>query len=174
MDDILPIEILEIITSHDIAAYKALLAYLFGICPKPFARCMSSNAKYVDYMIFFGYSIEITCRVIVWYLNGERHGSINPKTIPTVEYVGDAKMWYSNDVLHRVDNPAIESADGSKIWMANGFMHRQARHGEPDGPAAVFPDGHNRWALYGDIFTNRNDWLYKLSKLKKKIKKMRV
>jgi hypothetical protein len=114
-DCYMPIEMLDLIAAVDVKAYRAMLAIPL------FARSLGSD-KVVDYMIEFGYSVNITENHIEWFLNDE---------------------------LHRVDGPAIEFANGNKEWWRFGKLHRQARHGEPDGPAIERASGDKGWWLDG-------------------------
>ena len=82
----LPLEILHVIAGCDVATYRSML------CLPNFARSLSVNNR-VDFMISFGYSVNIKQSAIKWYLN---------------------------DKLHRVDGPAVEYADGVKKWYLNG------------------------------------------------------
>jgi hypothetical protein len=68
----------------------------------------------------------------------------------TVDQFGH-KYWYSNDLLHRTDGPAIEYADGDKAWCLNDLLHRT------DGPAIEYADG-DKWYLHGKRLTF-DQWL---------------
>ena len=54
------------------------------------------------------------------------------------EFLG-AKNWYQNDLLHRLDGPAIEWSTGKKEWYQNGLSHRL------DGPAIEYANGEKFW-----------------------------
>lgn len=49
------------------------------------------------------------------------------------------RYWYSNDLLHRENGPAVEWADGSTEWWLHGALHRD------DGPAIERADGSKEW-----------------------------
>ena len=72
-----------------------------------------------------------------------------------VNEYGD-KFWWQNDMLHRLDGPAVEDADGRKAWYQNGKLHRL------DGPAVEFANGYKAWYIEGkklteEEFNNRNN-----------------
>ena len=105
----LPLEILHVIAGCDVAAYRSML------CLPNFARSLSVNSR-VDFMISFGYSVNIDQSAIRWYLNEELHRVDGP----AVEYVSGYKEWCLNGKRHRVDGPAVEYASGAKEWWLNG------------------------------------------------------
>jgi hypothetical protein len=131
MDD-LPLEIL-----HEIAynrhTYRALLAV-----PK-FANSLTPSTR-CDYMIRFGYCVEITRNVIQWTLNGELHRTNGP----AVSTTDGEKMWWINGKLHRTDGPAIIWANGTQWWYKDGKLHRT------DGPAVIYVDGYQAWYIHGN------------------------
>lgn len=128
--DTLPIELLHIIASDSSDVYRALLGYKF------FVQSLTPS-KITDYMILFGYSVEITTLQIEWYRNGKLH-RING---PAREYANKCNEWYRNGKLHRLDGPAVEFPSGSKYWYQNNKLHRE------DGPAAEWNDGTKIWYL---------------------------
>ena len=105
----LPIELLHVIASFDRGAYRALLSVSF------FARSLNPSVR-TDYMIAFGYSVEIDNDSIHWYLNGELHREDGP----AIEYSDGEKSWYLNGERHRDDGPAIEWSNGYRVWYRNG------------------------------------------------------
>ena len=107
----LPLEILYVIAGCDVVAYRSML------CLPNFARSLSVNSR-ADFMISFGYSVNIDQSAIRWYLNEELHRVDGP----AVEYVSGAKAWYLNGKLHRVDGPAIEYVGSYKEWWLNGVQ----------------------------------------------------
>ena len=107
--DLLPVELLHVIASFDVRAYKNLLAIPF------FARSLNPSIR-TDYMIEFGYSVKITKYSIEWYRNGERHRDNGP----AIEFTNGTKCWYLNGEYHREDGPAVEYSNGYKIWYLNG------------------------------------------------------
>ena len=71
------------------------------------------------------------------------------------------KFWYQDDLLHRVDEPAIIWANGSKFWYQHGKRHRF------DGPAIEFANGEKLWYLNGEqIHCNTNEEFLRIVKLK--------
>lgn len=81
----LPIEVLHVIAATSEDAYRALLAV-----PR-LARSIDVSAKY-DYMILFGYRVDIGRGDITWTKNGK---------------------W------HRTDGPAYENSVGVTSWWVN-------------------------------------------------------
>jgi hypothetical protein len=59
----------------------------------------------------------------------------------------ETKFWWSNNLLHRKDGPAIERADGDRLWYLNGKLHREV------GPAIVYANGEESWYLDGVSYT---------------------
>jgi hypothetical protein len=133
MED-LPIEILHLIANNDISTYRALL-----VIPA-FARSLTSSTR-CDYMIRFGYSVEITYDTILWMCNGKLHRTDGPAAIR----VDDTQMWYIDGKLHRIDGPATIYADGSQAWFIDGKLHRT------DGPAIICADGSQWWYIDGKL-----------------------
>jgi len=79
-----------------------------------------------------------------------------------VDAADGTKRWYLNDVLHRVDGPAIEWWNGDCVWYLHGNLHRDGapaleifdgtvewyHHGQlhrEDGPAIVWETGSKYW-----------------------------
>ena len=62
---------------------------------------------------------------------------------PAIERADGSKYWYQKDQLHRLDGPAVEYTDGSKIWYQNGQRHRL------DGPAIERAGGLKEWYFEG-------------------------
>ena len=78
-----------------------------------------------------------------WYLNGLLHR----ENEHAVEWVGGTKHWYLNGQRHRENGPAIEWEDGGNEWWLNGRRHRE------NGPAVECADGVNGWYLNGVKYT---------------------
>ena len=159
---ILPIELLHVIASFDIKAYRALLAIPFfarslnpglivdyrisfgdsvrtaGINPSWFVRCIEWSRNEKLHRIE-GPAIEHADGSKEWYLNGERHCEDGP----AIEHADGSKQWYRNGQRHREDGPAIEWTNGHKAWYRNGERHRE------DGPAIEYADGDKSWYLNG-------------------------
>jgi|SRR5579859_2584443 len=53
------------------------------------------------------------------------------------------KRWRLNNLLHRLDGPAIEGAIGDKFWYVHGQIHRE------NGPAVELVSGTNFWLFDG-------------------------
>ena len=131
--DILPIELLHVIASFDISAYRALLSIPF------FARSLNPSIR-TDYKISFGYSVKIFHDRIQWYRNGKYHREDGP----AIEYSNGGKEWFRNGKYHREDGPAIDY-NMRKEWWLNGKYHRE------NGPAIEYPDGTKEWYLNGEL-----------------------
>jgi len=56
-------------------------------------------------------------------------------------YSDGSKRWFLNDLLHRLDGPAIEYPNGYKRWYIEGQLHRE------DGPAIDGADGIKFWFI---------------------------
>jgi hypothetical protein len=136
MDD-LPVELLHEI-AYNRSTYQALLAI-----PK-FAKSLTPSTR-CDYMIRFGYSIEITHNHIRWTLNGKLHRTDGPAVI----YADGTQRWFIDGKLHRTDGPAIIYAIGTQAWYIDGKHHRT------DGPAIIYADGSQAW--YKDGKLHRTD-----------------
>jgi hypothetical protein len=130
----LPIEIMIHELVYDLSTYRALLAI------PAFARSLTPSTR-CDYMIRFGYRIEITCDEIRWTLNGKLHRTDGPAII----YVDGLQEWYVNDKRHRTDGPAVIDADGLQMWYKDGKLHRT------DGPAFIRTDGSQMWYIDGKL-----------------------
>jgi hypothetical protein len=105
----LPLEMLGILASTDVAVYRALLALPL------FARSLSPG-KVVDFMIAFGYTVEITADYIKWYLNGEKHRVDEP----AIEWNDGSKEWWLYGNRHRMDGPSVVWMTGIKEWWRFG------------------------------------------------------
>jgi hypothetical protein len=147
----MPIEILDLIAAVDELSYRAMLAIPL------FTRSLSPG-KVVDFMIAFGYSVDITKNYIECLLNGKRHRVDGP----AIEYANGNKEWRMFGKLHRSPRrgeaarssdpvssggepvgPAMETASGYKAWFLNGKRHRI------DGPAIEYANGDKQWFLNG-------------------------
>lgn len=63
-----------------------------------------------------------------------------------------SKFYCLDDMLHRLDGPAVEYAGGSKSWYQNGKLHRF------DGPAIEYADDSKHWFIGGEEYTFKG-WL---------------
>jgi hypothetical protein len=153
----LPVELLHIIAGVDMESYCAMLAL------PPFARSLDPGII-TDFMISFGFGIEITNSCITWkcnkvthrnggpaviYPNGEqhwyRHGEIHRDDGPAVIYSDGEQHWYRHGNIHRDDGPAVIYITGGKLWYQHGQFHRDG------GPAVIYPNGTQRWYRHGKI-----------------------
>ena len=66
---------------------------------------------------------------------------------PAIEYANGSQGWYQNGQLHRLDGPAFEYADVTKYWYQEGKRHRL------DGPACEYADGTKFWYIEGKELT---------------------
>jgi hypothetical protein len=57
------------------------------------------------------------------------------------------KACYENDLLHRLDGPAVVYADGTKEWWVFGVRHRL------DGPAVEDPNGSSDYWVNGKQYS---------------------
>lgn len=60
--------------------------------------------------------------------------------------VQGTKMWFKNDMLHRVGGPAAIQTNGWEFWRQNNMLHRL------DGPAVPHRNG---YFLYGRLVNKR-------------------
>jgi hypothetical protein len=116
----LPLEIMIHELVCDLSTYRALLAI------PAFARLLTPSTR-CDYMIRFGYRVEITQYHIKWTLNGKLHRTDGPAII----YANGTQRWYIDGKLHRTDGPAAIHADVLQEWYIDGKRHRT------DGPAVI-------------------------------------
>jgi hypothetical protein len=135
----LPIEIMRLIAVHDSLSYRAMLTV------PAFARSLNPG-KVADYMVEFGYSVEITKYSICWRLNGRNHR----RDGPAEEKRDGRKSWWRFGQQHRQDNPAVEWPNGHREWWVKGVRmwwlnNRQDRMISRNGPPIEF-DG-TRWSV---------------------------
>jgi hypothetical protein len=78
-----------------------------------------------------------------WYQNDLLHRLDGPAII---HKDGD-QSWYQNGKLHRTDGPAIIYKSGTQSWYQNGKLHRT------DGPAVILPNGNKEWWIDGKEYT---------------------
>jgi hypothetical protein len=166
----IPVEILHVIASYHVRAYRALLAIPM------FARSVVRDNK--KYMNMFGYRVAITDDgVEYWYCNDRLYYI---KTIPNIlnasyyleldgtgQVVVDSpnvgRFWYYGKLLHRAlgdcgdIGPAVERTDGTKEWYLMGRRHRcfncidwwDTNIRRPLGPAIERADGTKEWYWNG-------------------------
>ena len=89
------------------------------------------------------YRIEVDTRGTRWYYNSANQ--LHRECGPAITDTNGNQWWYQNNLLHRVDGPAVECTGGGvgRYWYQNGLLHRE------DGPAIIFEDGDKRWYING-------------------------
>ena len=123
MDNI-PVDILVEIFSHLKEKYS-----LF--------RCINQECRKFflwwdgwDSLITQGYRVKITCDLIEWTKNGEKH---RENDLPALEWK-DNREWYYNGVLHRDNGLPAAIYPVCKKWYRFGRLHR-----DNNLPAILFP-----------------------------------
>ena len=86
-----------------------------------------------------------------------------PASTPKTFRDGWVEWRTPDEVLHRLDGPAVVTADGTGMWYQHGAVHRVG------GPAVIRPDGTEEWWFHdrmhredGPAFTAANgdkEWL---------------
>ena len=84
----------------------------------------------------------------LWHLNDLLHRIDGP----AVERPNGDKYWYLNNKIHRTDGPAIEASNGNKYWYLNGKLHRA------DGPTIEYSNGDKSWYLNSTSYSFE-EWL---------------
>jgi hypothetical protein len=130
----LPTELLHVIAGNDMETYRSMLAL------PPFARSLNPGTV-TDFMISFGFGIEITREYIKWTHDGVEHRNDGPAVV----FPGGTRYWYQRGELHRVGGPAVEFRAGTQWWYQHGKFHRVG------GPAEIHPDGTQRWYQHGKL-----------------------
>jgi len=149
----LPYEILELI------CFLVKNINLLNTCTL-FRRKITTGTLF-DYLVEFGYDVDIGSLETVWYLDEKIH-RVNG---PAIESINGEKSWYRRGILHREDGPAIINNEG-QVWYKNGLIHRKkgpavissdgtkqlfhnGKHHNVDGPAIVWPNGGKEWFIDG-------------------------
>ena len=78
-------------------------------------------------------------------VEGQKVSAIAMNHIKIYPNPNGRKEYYSNDLLHREDGPAIEYNDGSKEYWINGIQHRE------DGPAVEHETGTKEYWIVGKL-----------------------
>lgn len=82
-----------------------------------------------------------------WHLFGRGLHNANGPAVKIAPEDGDSRgwyeAWYTNNVLHRKDGPAVTMPDGTQMWFQNGKLKRWF------GPAVVHGDGRKEWCGVG-------------------------
>jgi hypothetical protein len=137
----LPIELLDLICEDELT-YRDMLSI------PCFARTLTVGRR-LDFMIKFGYGVNIRSCKPSHYIEWHRDGKLHRKDGPAEEYADGSKIWYRDGKRHREDGPAIDRADGDKLWYKDGKLHRE------DGPAIEYANGGKVW--YRDDKLHRED-----------------
>jgi hypothetical protein len=128
----LPVDLLHVIAGVDMETYRSMLSL------PSFARSLNPNVI-TDFMISFGFGIEITRNCITWTRDGVPHRTGGPAII----YPNRRQSWYRRGIIHRDDGPAMICSDGGQWWCQHGEFHRD------DGPARIYSDGEQIWYRHG-------------------------
>jgi hypothetical protein len=128
----LPVELLHVIAGIDMESYRVLLAL------PPFARSLDPGTV-TDFMISFGFGVEITCDYIRWTRDEIAHRNGGPAVI----YIDGTQIWCQHGKLHRDDGPVVIYPDGTLCWYQYGKPHRDGE------PAVIYPDGTQIWYQHG-------------------------
>jgi len=62
---------------------------------------------------------------------------------PALIWHDGTKEWYKNGKLHRENGPDVEYNEGIKEWYKDGKRHRE------DGPAIIWANGSKEWYING-------------------------
>jgi hypothetical protein len=80
---------------------------------------------------------------------------------PAIEYISGSKCWFQNGLRHRLNGPAEEWIDGDKCWYQNDLLHRIG------GPAIEYYNGEKYWWFEGKLIDcNSQEEFERLIKLK--------
>lgn len=109
----LPVEILRLIAAVSPESYRAMLAI-------PEFACSLDPGTIADYMIAFGYSVQISCHSTRWCRNGRIHRIGGP----AVEYANGDREWWRNGLLHNDGAPAVVF-HGGRDWFTDGEFYRR-------------------------------------------------
>lgn len=115
-----PLGIFQTIIGTDVTVYRALL----GV--STFARLLNPSNR-TDFMVLFGYGVDITDYGIFWWLHDEFHRTNGPAIITE-----DGEQWWFEGKKHRINGPAIVTYCKQEWWI-NCKRHRE------DGPAIDYP-----------------------------------
>lgn len=148
----LPVEILRLIAAESPESYRAMLAI------PPFARSLDPGII-ADYMIAFGYSVEIYSNSTVWLRHGKHHRTDGP----AIEFTDGSVIWFHDGDRHREDGPAVIYTSDGEEWYFKDLPHRVG------GPAVItrwFDEWYEDGKLYrmdhktevGDIY--KTEWYY--------------
>jgi hypothetical protein len=113
MCSVLPVELLHVIAGYDMESYHAMLSL------PQFARSLDPGII-IDFMISFGFGVEITRKRISWTRGGDLHRVGGPAVI----FLNGTQQWYRHGKLHRDDGPAVIHPDGRLSWCQHGkYVH---------------------------------------------------
>jgi hypothetical protein len=80
-----------------------------------------------------------------------------PDDLPAIIRDDGAMMWYKNNKLHRINNPAVIYESGRQEWYYDGVLHR-----EGDYPAIIVPNDIMMYYKYGVIHRDENPAVIKI------------
>lgn len=86
-------------------------------------------------------NIEVTDLERRYYINGKMHNDNGPAVYGNFPGGGTFVAWFSNNLHHRYDGPAVEWSNGTKMWFVRGDRHRL------DGPAIEYANGDKEWYI---------------------------
>ncbi len=129
----LPIEILAIITTANLATFLAALKAP-GIGPKLCHEYVQNYAK----------SIFIKIYKSSVYTEYRMAGKLHRVDGPAIIYNGERLEYFRNGMLHRTDGPCIiDPSSGYQLYCIYGLVHRK------DGPAKIKHNGNIEYYRYG-------------------------
>ena len=140
----LPLEIIVLIGSVDIDAWRDLLAI------PDFGRwTLSDHSKKIRHNFLVIRKNNIT---IKYYLRGNLHNFDDAPAIIAknshIESFGlilhEKSAWYHLGKLHRDNGPAVIWSNGTQEWYQNGLLHR-----DNDLPAIIRANGDQQWFQNG-------------------------
>lgn len=77
-----------------------------------------------------------------WRLRGQLHNEDDRPAFVSAD--GTIKKWYDHDKLNRIGGPAVITPEG-EFYFSNNMPHRQ------DGPAVKLTNGTERWFTHGEL-----------------------
>ena len=78
-----------------------------------------------------------------------KYCSVNDQ--PAIIFNDGTKAWFSNNMLNRLNGPAITKSDGSKYWYVSDKLHSIN-----DNPAVELSDSTKIWFNYGKLYRTNN------------------
>jgi hypothetical protein len=123
----LPLDILIHIANMNVEAYMRM--YLLDTGFRKYAKGVYAVDDFIERFV-----VERVDGCIIYTLGNIKY------------YIYDDgdQIWFMDDLLHRIDGPAIICANGKQCWYINGIFHRV------DGPAQIYPNGDMFWYINGN------------------------